>query len=45
MYGETNRLPMSALAMVAEKSFNSKFTAKIDFLIGYLMVPLLLLTL
>ena len=29
------RLPMSALATVAGKSFNGKFTAKIDFPIGY----------
>ena len=35
MYGATFRLPMSALATVAGKSFNSKFTAKIDFPIGY----------
>ena len=26
---------MSALVMVAGKSFNGKFTAKIDFLMGY----------
>ena len=30
------RLPMSALATVARKSFNGKFAAKIDFLIGHL---------
>ena len=29
------RLPMSLLATVAGKSFNGKFTTKIDFLIGY----------
>ena len=39
------RLPMSALATVAGKSFNGKFTAKIDFPIGYVMLPLLMLTL
>ena len=31
---------MSALATVAGKSFNDKFTAKIDFPIGYFMLPL-----
>ena len=36
---------MSALAMVARKSFNGKFTAKIDFPIGYFRLPLLMLTL
>ena len=30
------RLSMSALATVAGKSFNGKFTAKLDFPIGYL---------
>ena len=35
---------MSALATVAGKSSNGKFTAKIDFPIGYFMLPLLLLT-
>ena len=39
------RLPMSALATVARKRFNGKFTAKIDFPIGYFMLPLLMLTL
>ena len=39
------RLPMSALAMVAQKSFNGKFIAKIDFPIRHFMLPLLLLTL
>ena len=29
------RLPMSALATVARKSFNGKFTAKIDFSIRH----------
>ena len=38
------RLPMSALATVAGKSFNGKFTAKIDFPIGYFMLPLLMPT-
>ena len=42
---ETLRLPLSALAMVAWKSFNGKFNAKIDFPIGYFMLPLLMLTL
>ena len=49
-YGTNNvwrdfRLPMSALATVARKSFNGKFTAKIDFPIGHFMLPLLMLTL
>ena len=39
------RLPMSPLATVAGKSFNSKLTAKIDFLLGYFIVQLLMLTL
>ena len=39
------RLPMSALVMIAGMSFNVKFTAKIDFSIRYLMLPLLMLTL
>ena len=39
------QLPMSALATVARKSFNVKFTAKIDFPIGHFMLPLLMLTL
>ena len=39
------RHPMSALPMVARKSFNGKFTAKIDFPIGNFMLPLLMLTL
>ena len=39
------RLPMSALATVAEKSFNGKFTAKIDFPLEYYILPLLLLIL
>ena len=39
------RLPMSELATVAGKSFNGKFTAKIDFPIGHFMLPLLMLTL
>ena len=39
------RLPMSALATVARKSFNGKFTAKIDFQIGHFMLPSLMLTL
>ena len=39
------RLPMSTFAAVARKSFNSKFTAKIDFPIGHVMLPLLMMTL
>ena len=39
------RLLMSAVSTVAGKSFNSKFTAKNYFPIGYLMLPLLILTL
>ena len=39
------RLPMSAFAAVARKGFNGKFTAKINFLIELLKVPLLMLTL
>ena len=35
---------MSALATVAQKSFNGKFTAKIDSPIGHFMLPLLMLT-
>ena len=38
------RLSMSALATVEGKSFNGKFTAKIDFPIGYFMLPLLMPT-
>ena len=33
---------MSALATVARKSFNDKFTAKLDFPIGYFILPLLI---
>ena len=36
---------MSALATVVRKSFNGKFTAKIDFPIGHFMLTLLMLTL
>ena len=36
---------MSSLATVARKSFNSKFTAKVDFPIGHFMLLLLMLTL
>ena len=32
---------MSALATVAQKSFNGKLTAKIDFPVGHFMLPLL----
>ena len=35
------RLSMSALATVARKSFNAKFTAKIDFPLGYFILPLI----
>ena len=35
---------MSALAPVAGKNFNGKFTAKINFPIGYFMLPLLMRT-
>ena len=34
------RLPTSALATVAQKVSNGKFTAKIDFPIGYFILPL-----
>ena len=36
---------MSVLATVVGKNFNGKFTAEIDFPIGYFMLPLLMLTL
>ena len=36
---------MSALATVPGKRCKGKFTPKIDFLIGYFMLPLLILTL
>ena len=39
------RLPVSEFATVAQKSFNVKFTAKIDFPIAHFMIPLLTLTL
>ena len=39
------KLSMSALATVAGKSFNNKFTAKIDFPIGHFILPFLMLTL
>ena len=39
------RLPMSALATVAEEIFNGIFTAKIDFPLGHFTLPLLMLTL
>ena len=38
------RLPMSALVTLAGKRLNGNFTAKIDFPIGYFMLPLLMLT-
>ena len=37
------RLTMPVLATVAGKSFNGKFTAKMDFSIEYFMLPLLTL--
>ena len=39
------RLSVIAFATVARKSFKGKFTAKIDFPIGYFRLPLLTLTL
>ena len=48
MYGKTltfKRLPISALATVAWKSFNGKFAANIDFPMGHFILPLLMLTL
>ena len=36
---------MLALATVAGKNFHGTFTAKIDFPIGYFMLPLMMLTL
>ena len=39
------RISMLALTTVARKSFNGKFTAKIDFPIGHLMLQLLMLIL
>ena len=42
---ERLKLPMSALTPGARKSFNGKFTVKIDFPIGNFMLPLLMLTL
>ena len=44
-YMERLYTPTSALAMVARKGLKCKFTAKIDFLIGYITLPLLILTL
>ena len=38
------RVPMSALVTLAGKRLNCNFTAKIDFPIGYFMLPLLMLT-
>ena len=34
---------MLALATVVGKSFNGKFTTNVDFTVGYLMLPLLVL--
>ena len=42
---EDFRLPVSAFAMVAHKSFKGKLIAKYDFPIGRFMLPLLTLTL
>ena len=39
------RLTMSALSTVVRKNFNGKFITKIDFPIGHLMLPLMMLTL
>ena len=39
------KLPISALAIAAQRSFNNKFTAKIDFPLKHFMLPLLMLTL
>ena len=36
-------IPKSALATVARKSFNGKFTAKIDIPVGHFILPLLVL--
>ena len=38
-------LPIAILATVVRKNFDGKFTAKIDFMIGHFMLPLLMLTL
>ena len=38
------RLPMLAIAKVAQKSFKVKFTAKIDFPVGPVMLPSVMLT-
>ena len=43
--GRDFRLSVLAFATVARKSFKGKFTAKIDFPIGYFRLPLLTLTL
>ena len=43
--GRDFRLLVSALATVARKSFNGKFTAEIDFPIGHFKLPLLMLVL
>ena len=37
------RLPVSAFATLALKSFNGKFTVIVDFLLGHFMSPLLTL--
>ena len=39
------KLPLSALATVARKSFNGKFIAKNGFSVGRFMLSLLMLTL
>ena len=41
----TNRLLVSAFATVARKSFNGRFTAKLDFPSRHFMLPLLILIL
>ena len=44
MYVKNFRLPVFAFVPVAQKNFNGKFTAKIDFPITNFMLPLLTLT-
>ena len=45
MYGETLDFQCAALARVAGKTFNEKFTEEIDFPIGFFMLALPMLTL
>ena len=44
-YMEDFRITMSVLVTVAGKIFDGKFPTKIDFPIGYFMLPFLMLTL